>query len=145
MLAEVDAIEQADIPVTAFWVQDWGGHRRNFDGGDGVQYRWAPDEVCDEADDQGQPIEKDICYPDIAGMVAQLHDRGYRFLTYANPFIVRDLDARFTPNHFDEMDAGGWLTRNPDGETNVFAGANIPQFNGQADLTLPGARDAVCK
>lgn len=143
VLAEVDAIEAADIPVTAFWVQDWGGHRRNFDGGDGVQYRWAPDEVCDEVDDAGVPIEKDICYPDIAGMVAQLHDRGYRFLTYANPFIVRDLDERYMPNHFDEMDAGGWLTRNPDGETNVFVGANVPQLNGQADLTLPGAREYI--
>lgn len=143
VLAEVDAIEAADIPVTAFWVQDWGGHRRNFDGGDGVQYRWAPDEACDEVDETGVPIEKDICYPDIAGMVAQLRERGYRFLTYANPFIVRDLDARFTPNHFDEMNAGGWLTRNPDGETNVFLGANVPQFNGQADLTLPGAREYI--
>jgi alpha-glucosidase len=143
VLSEVDTLEQADIPVTAFWVQDWGGHRRNFDGGDGVQYRWAPDEACEEVDDEGQPIEKDICYPDIAGMVAQLHDRGYRFLTYANPFIVRDLDARFTPNHFDEMAAGGWLTRNPGGETNVFFGANVPQLNGQADLTLPGAREYI--
>ncbi len=143
VLAEVDAIEAADIPVTAFWVQDWGGHRRNFDGGDGVQYRWAPDEACDEVDEDGVPIEKDICYPDIAGMVAELHDRGYRFLTYANPFIVRDLDARYSPNHFDEMDAGGWLTRNPDGETNIFVGANVPQLNGQADLTLPGAREYI--
>lgn len=143
VLAEVAALEAADIPVTALWVQDWGGHRLNFDGGDGVQYRWAPDEVCDEVDSDGMPIDKDICYPDIAGMVADLHARGYKFLTYANPFLVRDLDARFSPNHFEEMEAGNWLTKNPEGNTNVFLGPNFPQADGQADLTLPGARDYI--
>ena len=143
VLAEVQALEDADIPVTALWVQDWGGHRSNFDGGDGVQYRWAPDEDCDERDGDGELIPKDICYPDIATMVADLHTRGYKFLAYANPFIVRDLDMRFTPNHFEEMNAAGLLTKNSAGETNVFFGANIPQFNGQADLTLPGAREYI--
>ena len=143
VLAEVQALEDADIPVTAMWVQDWGGHRENFDKGDGVQYRWAPDEVCDERDANGIPIPKDICYPEIAAMVADLHARGYKFLTYANPFIVKDLDARFTPNHFAEMDAANLLTKNPAGETNTFFGANIPQLNGQADLTLPGAREYI--
>jgi sulfoquinovosidase len=143
VLAEVAALEAADIPVTAIWVQDWGGHRRNFDGGDGVQYRWEPDEVCDELDSDGQPIPKDICYPDIAGMVADLHARGYKFLAYANPFIVKDLDGRYTPNHFNEMEAGNWLTKNPAGASNVFFGANVPQVDGQADLTLPGAREYI--
>ena len=143
VLAEVAALEAADIPVTAMWVQDWGGHRRNFDNGDGVQYRWAPDEVCNELDDNQVPIPKDVCYPDIAGMVAGLHARGYRFLAYANPFLVKDLEPRFSPNHFAEMDAAGLLTRNPAGETNVFFGANIPQRDGQADLTLPAAREYV--
>lgn len=143
VLAEVDALEAADIPVTAIWAQDWGGHRTNFDGGDGVQYRWAPDEACDERDSDGQLIPKDICYPDIAGMVSSLHARGYRFLAYANPFLVRDLDPRFTPNHFQEMEAGNWLMKNPLGETNTFIGPNFPQFDGHADLTRPGAREYI--
>lgn len=143
VLSELDALEAADIPATAIWVQDWGGHRTNLDGGDGVQYRWAPDDVCDERDSNGKLIPKDICYPDIAGMVSDLHARGYKFLTYANPFIVKDLDARFSPDHFAEMDAGGWLMKNPLGETNVFIGPNFPQFDGHADLTLPGAREYI--
>jgi len=143
VLAEVAALEAADIPVTAMWVQDWGGHRRNFDGGDGVQYRWAPDEVCNELDANGVPIPKDVCYPDIAGMVAGLHARGYKFLAYANPFLVTDLDARFSPNHFAQMDAAGLLMKNPAGATNVFFGANIPQRDGHADLTLPAAREYI--
>jgi len=143
VLAEVAALEAADIPVTALWVQDWGGHRRNFDGGDGVQYRWGPDEVCNELDANAVPIPKDVCYPDIAGMVAGLHARGYKFLTYANPFVVKDLDARFSPNHFAEMDAAGLLMKNPAGQTNTFFGANIPQLNGHADLTLPAAREYI--
>ena len=143
VLKEVEDLEAADIPVTALWVQDWGGHRLNFDDGDGVQYRWAPDETCDERDTSGELIPKDICYPGIATMVADLHAKGYKFLAYANPFIVRDLEARFAPNHFKEMDAAGLLAKNPAGETYTFIGANFPQFNGQADLTLPAAREYI--
>lgn len=143
VLAEVAALEAADIPVTAMWVQDWGGHRKNFDGGDGVQYRWAPDEVCDERDANQQPIPGDICYPDIAGMVAGLKARGYRFLAYANPFIVKDLDARFSPNHFVEMESSGLLMRNNAGDTNLFFGGNVPQRNSHGDLTQPAAREYI--
>ena len=141
--AEADALEAADIPATALWAQDWGGHRLNFDGGDGVQYRWAPDETCDELDDMSMPIEKDICYPNIAMMVSELAARGYKFLAYANPFIVKDLEPRFMPNHFDEMAADDLLTKNPDDEINEFIGANLPQMNGQADLTIEAARNYI--
>ncbi|MGB8328971.1 MAG: hypothetical protein WCE62_02500, partial [Polyangiales bacterium] len=32
VLKEVSDLEAADIPASAFWVQDWGGIRTNFDG-----------------------------------------------------------------------------------------------------------------
>ena len=105
VLAEVDAIEAAEIPVSAFWVQDWTGRRMNLDGGFGVQYRWEAD---------------DAFYPDLAGMVSELHDRGYRFLAYANPFIDPDLD-----NHFQEMADAGLLVENADGEPYTFADPTV--------------------
>lgn len=121
VLAEVDALEAADIPVAAFWVQDWTGIRMNFGGGFGVEYRWEAD---------------DLLYPDLAGMVSGLHDRGYRFLAYANPFVDPDL-----PNHFAEMDAAGLLLRNPEGESYVFASPS--GTSAHPDLTDPAARAYV--
>lgn len=101
VLAEVDALIAADIPFSALWVQDWTGIRMNIGGGFGVEYRWEHDESL---------------YPDLPGMVDELHERDIRFLAYANPFVDPDL-----PNHFDEMDARGLLLRSEDGESYVFS------------------------
>jgi len=117
VLAEVDALEAADVPVGAFWVQDWTGHRTNIDGGSGVQYRWTHDEEL---------------YPDLSGMVSTLRERGYRFLSYANPFIDPAL------GHFDEMDDGGFLIQNSSGESYVHLAPNGSASH--PDLTNEAAR-----
>ncbi|MEM9861914.1 MAG: TIM-barrel domain-containing protein [Myxococcota bacterium] len=119
--AEVDAVEAANIPVAAFWVQDWTGRRMNIGGGFGVQYRWEADEDF---------------YPDLAGLVRDLRARGYRFLAYANPFVDPAL-----PNHFDEMAEQGFLVRNPDGEAYRFGAPNGEA--GHPDFTNPDARAYV--
>lgn len=120
VLAEADALEAADIPAGVLWVQDWTGQRDNFGGGSGVQYRWVQDENH---------------YPDLAGMIDTLGNRGFRFLAYANPFVDPNLD------HFAEMDQNGWLIRDEQGETYLHAapisGASHPE------LLHPGARDYV--
>jgi len=120
VLAEAAALEAAAVPAKVLWVQDWTGIRRNLDGGYGVQYRWKPDEAL---------------YPDITGMISGLKTRGYRFLSYANPFIVKGLD------HYDEMAARGLLIRTTGGDVyDHFAP------NGSAshpDLSNPAAREYV--
>ncbi|MFW5739450.1 MAG: TIM-barrel domain-containing protein [Myxococcota bacterium] len=120
VLAEADALEAADIPVGALWVQDWTGQRDNIGGGSGVQYRWVEDKEF---------------YPDLAGMIDELGSRGYRFLAYANPFVDPNLD------HYDEMDANGWLIQDEEGESYLhvapIAGASHPE------LLDDGARDYV--
>ncbi len=121
VLAEVDALEAAEIPVAAFWVQDWTGIRMNFGGGFGVEYRW-------EADDE--------LYPDLPGMVSMLHDRGYRFLAYANPFVAMELD-----DHFPEMDAMGLLMQSPEGGSYAFGAPN--GRSAHPDLTNPAAEAYV--
>ncbi|MEW6273176.1 MAG: TIM-barrel domain-containing protein, partial [Thermodesulfobacteriota bacterium] len=121
VLTEADALEAADIPARVLWVQDWTGFRSNLGGGSGVQYRW-------QADPQH--------YPDLAGMIAELHARGYRFLTYVNPFVDPDL-----PNHFADMAAQGLLIMREDGSPYVHFAPN-----GEAshpDLTNPAAREHV--
>ena len=121
VLAEVDALEAADIPVGVFWVQDWTGPRPNAGGGSGVQYRWVADEEH---------------YPDLAGMISELNGRGYRFLSYVNPFIMPNL-----PDHFDDMAEAGLLIQDEDGEPLLHASpagdASHP------DLTNPKTRDYV--
>ncbi len=77
VLARVATLEQSNIQAGAIWSQDWTGKRMNVGGGYGVQYRWIADEML---------------YPDLAGMISELHTKGYKFLAYANPFIMPKLD-----------------------------------------------------
>ncbi len=120
VLAETSALEAAGVPAKVLWVQDWTGIRRNLDGGFGVQYRWEPDETL---------------YPDLKGMISSLKERGYRFLSYANPFVVKG------QGHYEEMASRGLLIQSSSGGTyDHFAP------NGSAshpDLTNPAARDYV--
>lgn len=120
ILAEADALEAAQIPVSALWVQDWTGIRPNFGGGFGVEYRWLAD---------------DTLYPDLAGMIAELAARDLRFLSYANPFIDPSLE------HWDEMVAGDLLITNPEGQPYQHLAPN--GFSGHPDLTSEPAREYV--
>ncbi len=127
VLAEADALEAADIPTAALWVQDWGGIRKNLDGGFGVQYVWKPDELLVGAGET--PL-----YPDFAGLVQSLHARGYKFLAYANPFIPKQIQS----DRFEAMAAGGMLVKNADGS--VYEDAlvpNLPQIDGHPDFGNP--------
>ena len=135
VLAEVAALEGADVPVAAFWVQDWGGIRINPDGGSGVQYVWSADEDL---------------YPSFASMVSDFHEQGYKFLAYVNPFIVdpssvREVDdpARFA-GRFDSMDEMGLLLRDLEGDTYLdFAVPNIPQVDAHPDFSNPQTSDFI--
>lgn len=120
VLADADRLEQSRIPAKVLWVQDWTGPRPNLDGGSGVQYRWVEDAAF---------------YPDLAGMIASLHGRGYRFLSYANPFVVRGLE------HFDEMASRGLLIKKADGQVYEHVAPNGSASH--PDLTSPAARDYV--
>lgn len=121
VLADVAALEAAEVPFSAIWSQDWTGVRRNFDGGLGVQYRWRADEAH---------------YPDLGEMIAELHDRGIRFLAYANPFIDPNL-----PDHFDVMRDAGLLIEDDAGEPYVFTAPN--GRSSHPDLTNPASVDYV--
>ncbi len=135
VLGEVAALRAADIPVAAFWVQDWGGVRMNLDGGFGVQYIWEPDEAL---------------YPDFAARVFDFHEAGYKFLVYVNPFIVDpnsvqgvDRPTRFA-TRFDSMDQMGLLLKNQMGETFVdFAVPNFPQSDAHPDFSNPATLDFI--
>lgn len=88
VLARVANLEANNIQAGAIWSQDWTGKRMNVGGGYGVQYRWVADEML---------------YPDLAGMITELHGKGYKFLAYANPFVMPNLD------HWAAMSASSML------------------------------------
>ncbi len=142
VLAEVAELEAANIPASALWVQDWTGIRPNQEGGSGVQYLWEPKESCNGPDD--------VCYPDFAQFVSNLHGRGYKFLGYVNPFIVdpstvseADDPSRFAPR-FDAMEEGGLLVKRETQETYVDAAVpNFPQFDGHPDFSNPETTDFI--
>ncbi len=121
VVAEVDALAAANIPIGVVWTQDWTGERINADGGKGVEYRWEAD------------LER---YPDLAGMVADFHGRGLKFLAYVNPFIDPDL-----PNHYDEMDAAGLLIKTGGGSSYEHTAPN--GSGSHPDLTNPDTRAYV--
>ena len=134
VLGQVAALRAADIPVAAFWVQDWGGTRMNLDdGGFGVQYVWEPDESL---------------YPDFGAMVSSLHEGGYKFLVYVNPFIVNpdsvqedDGPARFT-TRFDSMDDMELLLNDQMGNTLIeLLVPNFPQSDAHPDFSNPATVD----
>lgn len=119
--AEVAALEAAEVPFSAVWVQDWIGGRNWTPTIYDLTYRWVAD---------------DALYPDLAALVAELRaDHDVRFLAYANPFVIRDLD------HFDEMEAMGMLPRRADGSTYDFS--VVFSQGSVADLTNPAAVDYI--
>jgi len=115
--AEVAALLAEGVPIGAIWAQDWTGIRMNFDGGFGVEYRWVADESL---------------YPDLAGMIDELHMQGIRFLGYANPFIDLGLD------HYEDMVDGELLVETADGEPYTFIAPN--GMSALPDFTNPQAR-----
>jgi len=113
---ELAALLAADVPVGAVWSQDWTGQRRNFDGGSGVQYRWTADPEL---------------YPDLEGLVSELHAQQIRFLAYVNPFIDPNL-----PDHYPFMAENDLLLLNPQDTAYNFVAPNLaaahPDFSKDA-------------
>lgn len=107
-----------DIPSSAMWTEDWiGGEQGAF--GFMLSYAWEWD-----------PLR----YPDLPGDVEWLHDLGFAFLGYFNPFVPD------TTRMWDEGVEGDYLVRLLSGERFEF---DDPGFRnaGLVDLTNPGARD----
>src|SRR5262249_21359027 len=72
-LQKIDTPARADVPVAAFWVQDWVGQRQTSVGTQ-LWWNWQLDETL---------------YPDWDAMVKTLADRlSARMLIYVNPFLT---------------------------------------------------------
>ncbi|MCB9476196.1 MAG: hypothetical protein H6685_04940 [Deltaproteobacteria bacterium] len=118
----VEEAQDADIPVTAVWVQDWLGLREFTPGNFGVKYHWTHD---------------DTLYPDLDDLIDDLSGEGVRFLGYFNPFVV---------DGFDQWDEGveeGYVVLDPDDDPyefliSTFSGGLVDVFNADAGEWFQG-------
>ncbi len=119
LLAAADRLRVLGIPATALWAQDWIGGRANpLGGGYDLYYHWEWD-----------PVQ----YPDLPAAIDSLHDDGYAFLGYFNPFLTEP---------FDELAIAlerGWVPRRESGEPYTFS--IVDRFGSVVDLANPEAVD----
>jgi alpha-glucosidase len=94
------AARDNDIPASAIWTEDWAGGQESA-GGYHLNYQWSVDKTL---------------YPDFAGLAGELHDQGFRFLGYFNPFILEGT-AEWT-----ECQQKGLLVKDAEGKVITFPG-----------------------
>lgn len=117
LLQTAEDVRRLGIPATAIWSQDWIGGRENAFGYD-LNYHWEWDEET---------------YPDLPQAIDTLHDRGFAFLGYFNPFITEGFDF------YDEALAAGFMPEDPQGEPYQFS--IVTRFGSVVDLLDPAAWD----
>lgn len=111
-----------DVPVTAFFLQDWVGPRKTTFG-TRLWWSWTAD---------------DRTYPSWPAFVHDLRRDGYRVLGYANPFLV-DARARGGRDLWGEARSGGYLVDDARGAPYMIGNGGFDA--GLVDLTDPAARD----
>ena len=118
LLAVAQQLRDEQIPATALWAQDWiGGRPDALSGGYDLYYHWQWDEEQ---------------YPGLPAAIETLHDTGFAFLGYFNPFVTDEF-VEWT-EALDE----GYLPVDPDGAPYEFA--IVDRHGSQVDLSNPDAR-----
>ena len=115
VLEKTFSLLDAGAQVCGVWSQDWSGCNRTVMGYQ-VWWNWEADETL---------------YPDIRGMIGKLRERGVRFLTYINPYLVKG--SRLYEYCRDK----GYLIRKRDGS--VYHIKSTTFDAGMLDLTDPAA------
>jgi sulfoquinovosidase len=105
-----------DIPSAVIWTED-------FRGGAEGSFGYELDE------DWG--IDRDL-YPDFEAVADDLHDAGFKLLTYVNTFITEGSDV------MDEALAGGYTIRDETGAPYLFTGVKLSDTT-LLDLSNPTA------
>ncbi len=111
-----DALRADGVPSSVIWTEDWRGG--NHEGtGYVLEEDWE--------------VDRDL-YPDFETLADDLHDLGYKFLTYNNTF----LDSR-VPAH-EEAVAGDYTIHDQDGGVYLFTGVKFEDTT-LLDLSNPDA------
>ncbi len=117
-------LEEKDVPVAAFWLQDWVGQRVTSFG----KQLWWNWELDPER------------YPEWPELVRSLEARDIRVMTYVNPFLA-DMEGQkpsYRRNLFAEAKQRGYLVRTPGDAPYLIQNTSFSA--GLVDLTNPEAR-----
>lgn len=109
------AARDAGMPVCGVWSQDWSGAKITAMGKQ-VNWNWEADSVL---------------YPGLADAIAKLRERDIRFLSYINPYLVKDGPL------YDYCKGKGYLITRSDGE--IYHIKSTTFSAGMLDLTNPEA------
>lgn len=121
-------LKQLQVPLAAFWLQDWEGQRVTSFGKQ-LWWNWE--------------VDKDR-YPQWEQLVSNLKDDNVRMMVYASPFLVDVSEkANARRNLFKEAEGLGYLVKNKSGGTYMIKGAAFSA--GLVDLTNPDACDWMKK
>ena len=115
VLNKTFAMLDAGVKVCGVWSQDWSGCNRTVMGYQ-VWWNWEADETL---------------YPGLKEAIAQLTERGVRFLAYINPYLVKG--SRL----YELCREKGWLITRADGS--VYHIKSTTFDAGMLDLTDPEA------
>ena len=120
-----DKLQQRNMPMTAFWLQDWVGQRKTSFG---KQLWWNWEVDYDR-------------YPGWDQLVSDLNKDGVEVMVYASPYLadIGDLKPNMRRNLFQEAKEKGYLVKNDAGEPYLVL--NTDFYFGMIDLTNPEARD----
>ena len=116
VLATAKALRDADVPSSVIWTEDWRGGTQMGDAYP-LKEEWEVDASL---------------YPDMKSMTDALHQSGFAFHVYFNPFVYKDSKA------WTEIADKGYLVARADGTPYVFAGAKFTD-TGLLDVTNPDA------
>lgn len=112
-------LQARQLPIAAFWLQDWVGQRKTSFGSQ-LWWNW---EVDDER------------YPGWEQMVQELNNDGVRVMVYTSPYLVdlSDLKPNVRRNLFQEAAEKGYLVKNQAGEPYLVLSTDFTF--GMIDLT----------
>ena len=116
----MDVVVDNAIPVSAIWCNDWVGHLKFPPFYNMHKYHWVVDETL---------------FPDLPGLIEEMHGRGFRFLGYFNPFVVPKYE------HYWEGVSKGYLVKDRFGLPYLSLFSHF--LVAQVDLTNPEACDWV--
>ncbi len=108
----------AGIPASVVWSEDWRGGSFGGGGSYRLEEEWEVDTTL---------------YPDMPALASDLHDAGFDFHVYFNPFVYEDTKA------WAETADQGLLVAKEDGTPYTFIGAKFTN-TGLIDLDNPDAR-----
>nr|CAD1839947.1 unnamed protein product [Ananas comosus var. bracteatus] len=117
-----DQLQDHDVPISAFWLQDWVGQRETIIGSQ-LWWNWEVDAMH---------------YAGWRELISDLRDRNIRMMTYCNPCLVpTDAKPNCKLNMFEEAKRLGILVKDRSGETYVVP--NTAFDVGMLDFTHPKA------